>query len=56
MLNIETMVMEVDSTLEKNIHKSQLTDGKILEIKQLLKEEKVLGFTKDDKGVVWFKK
>jgi hypothetical protein len=47
--------MEVESTLEQDIRKGQLTDEKITEIKELTKEDKALGFVVDEQGVLWFK-
>jgi len=47
--------MEVESTLEQDIRKGQLTDEKILEIKELMKDGKTPGFTEDAQGVIWFK-
>ena len=32
-----------------------MTDEKIIEIKGLIKEDKALGFTEDEQGVLWFK-
>ena len=53
--NTEAVAMEVESTLEQDIHKGQLTDEKIIEIKGLIKEDKAPGFTEDEQGVLWFK-
>ena len=53
--NTEAVAMEVESTLEQDIRKGQLTDEKIIEIKGLIKEDKALGFTEDEQGVLWFK-
>jgi ribonuclease HI len=39
-LSTEVVTMEVDSTLEQDIRKSQLEDAKIQEIKEQIKEEK----------------
>jgi F0F1-type ATP synthase gamma subunit len=43
--NIEVITMEVDSTLEQDIRKSQLEDAKIQEIKEQMKEDKAPGFS-----------
>jgi hypothetical protein len=48
--------MEVDSTLEQDIQKSQLEDAKIQKIKEQIKEEQALGFSVDEKGTLWYKK
>jgi len=45
--NTKAAAMEVESTLEQDIRKGQLTDEKIIEIKGLIKEDKALGFTED---------
>ena len=50
------MVMEVDSTLKQEIHKGQLEDEKIMEIKQRIKEGKAPSFTEDENRTVWFEK
>jgi hypothetical protein len=44
----EVITMEVDSTLEQDIGKSQLEDAKIQEIKEHIKEEKAPGFSVDE--------
>jgi ribonuclease HI len=43
--NTEGITMEVDSTLEQNIRKSQLEDAKIQEIKEQIKEDKATEFS-----------
>jgi hypothetical protein len=53
--NTEVVAMEVESTLEQEIWKGQLTDEKILEIKELIKDNKAPGFMEDAQGVIWFK-
>jgi hypothetical protein len=54
--NTEVVEMEVDSTLEQNIHKGQLEDAKIQEIIEQTKEDKASGFSVDDQGTLWYKK
>jgi hypothetical protein len=54
--NTEVIEMEVGSTLLQEIQKGQLEDEKIHEIKCNIKEEKLLEFTKDDQGILWYKK
>jgi hypothetical protein len=57
MLNkMETTIMEVESTLEEEIHKGQETNEKIKEIKTQISLGKAPNFTKDDQGTVGFKK
>jgi hypothetical protein len=53
--NIEALEMEVGSTLLQEIQKGQLENEKVQEIKRNIKEEKLLGSTEDDKGVLWYK-
>jgi hypothetical protein len=53
--NTEVMEMEVESFLLQDIQKGQLKDEKIQEIKYNIKEEKLLRFTKDDQGELWYK-
>jgi hypothetical protein len=43
--NTEGITMEVDSTLEQDIRKSQLEDAKIQEIKEQIKEDKATEFS-----------
>ncbi|XP_062198859.1 uncharacterized protein LOC133901530 [Phragmites australis] len=54
--DVEATTMEVDCTLEKDIHKGQLEDEMIKEIRQLIKDDKAPGFTKDNQGIAWFRK
>jgi hypothetical protein len=53
--NTEVVAMEIDSTLSQDIRKGQLTDVKIQEIKQNIKEGKSPRFTEDDQGMLWYK-
>jgi hypothetical protein len=46
--NIEAITMEVDSTLEQDILRSQLEDAKIQEIRKEIKEDKALEFNVDE--------
>jgi hypothetical protein len=50
--NTEVITMEVASTLEQDIQKGQLEDGKIQEIKEQIKEEKAPGFSVDEQGML----
>jgi hypothetical protein len=45
----------VESTLEQEIHKGQIGDAKIQEIKDLITEGRGLEFTEDEQGTIWFK-
>jgi hypothetical protein len=53
--NTEVMQMEVGSSLLQEIHRGQVEDEKIQEIKRNIKEEKSPGFSEDDQGVLWYK-
>jgi hypothetical protein len=53
--NIETMEMDVGSSLLQEIRKGQLEDEKIQEIKRNIKEEKSPSFSDDEEGVLWYK-
>ena len=50
------MELEVEPTLEQEIHKGQLEDEKIKEIAELITIGKAPGFRLDDQGTVWFRK
>jgi hypothetical protein len=45
----------VESTLEQEIHKGQIDDAKIQEIKDLITEGRGPEFTEDEQGTIWFK-
>jgi hypothetical protein len=53
--NAEVVEMEVGSSLLQEIRKGQVEDEKIQEIKRNIKEEKSLGFSEDEQGVLWYK-
>jgi hypothetical protein len=53
--NTKAMEMEVGSSLLQEIQRGQLEDEKVQEIKCNIKEENSPGFSKDDKGVLWYK-
>jgi hypothetical protein len=48
----ETLTLEIESTLEQDIRKGQLTDEKIAEYKKLIKLGKVPDFREDEQGTV----
>jgi hypothetical protein len=54
-LNTEAIEMEVGSGLLQEIHKGQIEDEKIQEIKHNIKEEKSPGFLEDNEGALWYK-
>ena len=49
-----TMELEVEPTLEREIHKAQLNDEKIKDIAERIVIGKVLGFHIDEQGTIWF--
>jgi hypothetical protein len=51
----ETLTLEIESTLEQDIRKGQLTYEKIAEYKKLIKLGKVPDFREDEQGTMWFK-
>jgi hypothetical protein len=53
--NTKIVEMEVGSSLLQEIHRGQVEDLKIQEIKHNIKEEKSLGFSEDEEGVLWYK-
>jgi hypothetical protein len=52
---MEVVEMEVCFSLLQEIHKGQVEYEKIQEVKHNIKEEKSLGFMKDDQVVLWYK-
>jgi hypothetical protein len=54
--NTKVVEMEVGSSLLQEIHKAQLEDENIQEIKRNIKEENSHGFSEDDQGVLWYKR
>jgi hypothetical protein len=52
--NTEVVEMEVGYSLLQEIHRGHVEDEKIEEIKHNIKEEKPLGFSEDDQGVLWY--
>jgi hypothetical protein len=51
----ETLTLEIELTLERDIRKGRLTDEKIAEYKKLIRLSKVPDFREDGQGTVWFK-
>ena len=51
-----TMELEVEPTLEREIRKAQLNDERIKDIAEHIVIGKALGFHVDDQGIVWFGK
>jgi hypothetical protein len=53
--HVEGVTLEVQSTLEQEIHKDQLDDVGIQKIKESMKHREAPDFTEDEQGTVWFK-
>jgi ribonuclease HI len=51
----ETLTLEIESTLEQDIRKGQLTDDKIAEYRKLITLGKVPDFREDEQGTMWFR-
>jgi hypothetical protein len=51
----EGITIEVEPTLEQEIHKVQVNDAKIQEIRDLMVEGRGSDITQDDQGTIWFK-
>jgi hypothetical protein len=51
----EGVTIDAESTLEQEIHKGQIGDAKIQEIKDLITEGRGLEFMEDEQGTIWFK-
>jgi hypothetical protein len=51
----EGITIEVEPTLEQEIHKGHIEDAKIQEIKDMMAEDRGPDFTKDKQGTIWFK-
>jgi hypothetical protein len=51
----EGITMEVEPTLEQEIHNGQIDDVKIQEIKDLMAEGRGPDFTEDEQGTIWIK-
>jgi hypothetical protein len=50
------VAMEVDSTLSQDIRKGQKEDNKLQETRKNIAEDKSLGFTEDEQGVLSYKR
>jgi hypothetical protein len=51
----EGVIIDVEPTLEQEIHKGQIGDAKIQEIKDLITGGRGPEFTKGEQGTIWFK-
>jgi hypothetical protein len=55
MVHETTTTIETEPTIKATIRKAQLEDGKLKEIRQLIKKNKTSVFTEADHGTLWFK-
>jgi hypothetical protein len=55
-VNDATVTLEVEPTLEAEIHEGQLEDTKLKEIRQLIKDNKTNAFSEDSQGTLWLGK
>jgi hypothetical protein len=53
MVNDLTVAMEVDSTLESEIREGQLEDPKLIEIRQLIRDNKTSDLSEDSHVTLW---
>jgi hypothetical protein len=51
----EGVTIDVEPTLEQEIHKGQVGDAKIQEIKDLITKDRGPEFTEDEQDTIWFK-
>jgi hypothetical protein len=51
----EGVTIDVEPTLEQEIHKGQIGDAKIQEIKDLITKGRGPEFMEDEQGTIWFK-
>jgi hypothetical protein len=56
MVNEVKVTMEVEPTLEAEIREGQLEDAKLMEIRQLIQENKTSDFSEDSQGTLWLGK
>jgi hypothetical protein len=54
-VHTEGVTIDVEPTLEQEIHKGQIGDAKIQEVRDLITEGRGPEFTEDEQGIVWFK-
>jgi hypothetical protein len=53
MVNDLVVAMEVEPTLELEIREGQLEDPKLLEIWQLITDNRTIDFSEDSQGTLW---
>jgi hypothetical protein len=49
------VIIDVEPTLEQEIHKGQADDARLQEIKDLITEGRCPEFTEDEQGTIWIK-
>jgi hypothetical protein len=56
MVNDIIVAVELEPTLESEIREGQLEDPKLMEIRQLIRDNKTSDFSKDTQGTLWLGK
>jgi hypothetical protein len=56
MVNESKVTMEFEPTLEAEIREGQLEDAKLMEIRQLIRDNKTSDFSEDGQGTFWLGK
>jgi hypothetical protein len=56
MVSESIVTMEVEPTLEVEIREGQLQDAKLMEIRQLIRDNKTNDFSEDSQGTLWLGK
>jgi hypothetical protein len=56
MVSESIVTMEVELTLEVEIREGQLQDAKLMEIRQLIRDNKTNDFSEDSQGTLWLGK
>jgi hypothetical protein len=56
MVNDHAVAIEVETTLDSEIHEGQLEDPKLTEIQQLIRDNKTSDFLEDSQGTLWLGK
>jgi hypothetical protein len=55
-VNVTTVAMEFEPTLDAEIRNEQLEDAKLMEIQQLIRDNKTSDFLEDSGGTLWLGK
>jgi hypothetical protein len=56
MVNESKVTMEVEPTLEAEIREGQVEDAKLMEIRQVIRDNKTSDFLEDTQGTLWLGK